>query len=112
MEHDATELTAEERRIFAEIERGVQDQSPTSWRDRLRRRRGGPASRRWWFVVLLGSALVAGGLWFDAVVLAAMGFLAVVIGLSRAVPTGVTGRALACLRSRLARLGTAGHDDG
>jgi hypothetical protein len=113
MEHDATELTAEERRIFAEIERDLDGSPRRRIRDPLRRRQRGSETRPrlWWLVVLLGSALLAGGLWFDAVLLAGVGFVALVVGLSRAIPGGVTRRTLERLRRRLMSHGTAGADD-
>jgi Protein of unknown function (DUF3040) len=106
MEHDATELTAEERRIFDEIERSVDGPGRRRWR-RRRRPSVSRSARRWlwWVEVLLGAALLVGALWSEAAVVGAAGFVALVVGLSQAVQPGVARRSIARLRGWLGRDG-------
>ena len=97
MDDESTRLTAEERRIFAEIESALRGRQRPPFRQRLRRASG------WKRViaatgVLVGTALIAGGLWFGPVVVAAVGFVAVVVGLSGLVPVGAVGRMVGRVR--------------
>jgi hypothetical protein len=91
MDHDSTRLTAEERRIFAEIETALRGGHRRSFHQRL-----GRASSCTRLIsastVVAGTALLAGGLWFGAVAVAGVGFVAVLVGLLALVADGVLGR--------------------
>jgi hypothetical protein len=103
MDDESTRLTAEERRIFEEIETALRADRRPSFRERLRRASGwkrGVATT----AVFVGTALIAGGLWFGPVVVAAVGYVTVVVGLSGLVPAGAVGRVMGRARRRL------GHD--
>ncbi len=103
MDEESTRLTAEERRIFAEIETALRADQRRSFRQRLRR---APSWRRLTAAtaVLGGTALLVGGLCFGPVAVAGAGFLAVVLGLSGLVADGALGRMLGLVRRWL------GHD--
>jgi len=106
MEHDSTQLTPEERRIFADIERGVAGELGSSpHHSRLRPRPSSDTLRWIWRItIMLGTAVLAGGLWFGAVAVAFVGFVALLAGLSHVITDGITGRSLDRLRQRLERI--------
>jgi hypothetical protein len=93
MDHESTRLSADERRILAEIEDGLLGQRRTFlrlFRRSTRPPRRGRARRMWWTVlVVLGSCVLVGGLGVGAVWAAAAGFVAVLVGL-HAVTADVT----------------------
>ncbi len=107
MEDESTRLTAEERRIFAEIEASLRGSERRSLRDRLRP--PSPWMRRMAAVAaLLGTALLAGGLWFGSVAVAGAGFVVLLTGLSRLVAEGVAGRMLRRARRWFERIASPG----
>jgi len=110
MEHDSTQLTPEERRIFAEIERGAAGElSPSVRQRRLTSPRASGALRWIWRItIILGAAVLVGGLWFGAVAVAFVGFVALLAGLSHVITDGITGRSLDRLRQRLGHI-RGGH---
>jgi fatty acid desaturase len=91
MDHDSTRLTAEERRIFAEIETALRGDQRRSFRQR-------PGRASSWTrlmaasAVVAGTAVLAGGLWVGIVAVAGAGFVALLVGLSGLVADGVFGR--------------------
>jgi hypothetical protein len=103
MEHDSTQLTPEERRIFADIERGVAGELGSSTQRSRWRPRPSSDTLRWiWRIaIILGTAVLAGGLWIGAVAVAFVGFVALLVGLSHVITDGITGRSLDRLRQRL-----------
>ena len=106
MEHDSTQLTPEERRIFADIERGVAGELGSSTHRSRWRPRPSSDTLRWiWRItIILGTAVLAGGLWIGAVAVAFVGFVALLVGLSHVITDGITGRSLDRLRQRLGHI--------
>jgi hypothetical protein len=114
MEHDSTELTAEEQRIFDEIARHADGNASHSFRGRWRQPRH--RATRWRLTpriaVLAGGAMLTGALWFGAVGIAAVGFVMLLLGLSSVIEDEVPERTVARLRRLRQPRNSIGRSDG